>query len=97
MTPDELKRAGERINNLKKLFNIREGWKQEDDTLPPRVLEEKLPTGVVEGVGLSKEDLDMMIRGYYGARGWTEAGLVPEARLRELDLLDVVGEPAPAV
>ena len=35
MTPDDLKKAGERINNLKKLFNIREGWKSEDDTLPP--------------------------------------------------------------
>ena len=32
--PDELKKAGERINNLKKLFNIREGWTRADDTLP---------------------------------------------------------------
>ena len=97
MTPDELKRAGERINNLKKLFNIREGWKPEDDTLPPRVLEEKLPTGVVEGIGLPKEELDLMIRGYYRARGWTEEGLIPEAKLRELELLDVVEEPVPVV
>ena len=32
VTPNELKKAGERINNLKKLFNIREGWTRGDDT-----------------------------------------------------------------
>jgi aldehyde:ferredoxin oxidoreductase len=89
MTPDELKTAGERINNLKKLFNIREGWTREDDTLPPRVLHEALPTGVVEGVGLTRADLDMMIQAYYRARGWTEEGLIPEEKLRELGLLPV--------
>ena len=96
MTPDELKRAGERINNLKKMFNIREGWSREDDNLPPRALQEKLPTGVVSGVGLTRDELDLMIDAYYRARGWTEDGLIPEAKLRELDLLDVVGEPVAA-
>jgi len=49
MTATELQQAGERINTLKDLFNIREGWRQEDDTLPPRVLTEMLPTGMVQG------------------------------------------------
>ena len=96
MTPGELKRAGERINNAKKMFNIREGWTRADDTLPPRVLHEALPTGVVEGVGLTREDLDLMIRSYYRARGWTEDGLIPDEKLRDLELLDVVREPTPA-
>ena len=96
MTPDQLKQAGERINNLKKLFNIREGWVRSDDTLPPRVLQEKLPTGVARGVGLSREDLDMMIGGYYQARGWTEDGQVPDSKARELGLADLVSEPVPA-
>ena len=94
MSPQELKQAGERINNLKKLFNIREGWTRNDDTLPPRILEEKLPTGVVEGVGLTKEDLDEAITGYYRARGWTEDGMIPDEKLRDLDLLDIVQAPA---
>ncbi len=96
MTPDQLKQAGERINNLKKLFNIREGWVRSDDTLPPRVLQEKLPTGVARGVGLSREDLDMMIGGYYQARDWTEDGQVPDSKARELGLADLVSEPVPA-
>ena len=92
MTPVELKQAGERINNLKKLFNIREGWTREDDTLPPRALQERLPTGVVEGIGLDKKDLNMMIAAYYRARGWTEDGLIPEEKLRELELVEVIRE-----
>ena len=87
MTPEELGRAGERISNLKKLFNIREGWRHSDDTLPARVLKERLPTGVVRGVGLTRAELDEMIADYYRARGWTEDGLIPESKLRELDLV----------
>ncbi len=89
MTPEELRKAGERINNLKKLFNIREGWTRADDTLPPRVLSETLPSGVARGVGLAREELDMMVAAYYRARGWTEDGLVPEEKLRELGLEDI--------
>lgn len=94
-TSDDLKRAGERINNLKKLFNIREGWTREDDTLPRRVLREELPTGVANGIGLTRSDLDMMIDGYYRARGWTEDGLVPAGKLAELGLGEALSEQAP--
>jgi aldehyde:ferredoxin oxidoreductase len=94
MTAGELKLAGERINNLKKLFNIREGWSREDDTLPQRVLREKLEGGIAQGIGLSRSDLDMMIAGYYRARGWTEDGLVPDSKIESLDLADAVAAPA---
>ena len=86
MTPAELRLSGERINNLKKLFNIREGWTRADDTLPPRTLQEKLPTGVAAGVGLTRQELDYMIAGYYQARGWTADGLIPPSKLTELGL-----------
>jgi len=94
MTAGELKLAGERINNLKKLFNIREGWSREDDTLPQRVLREKLEDGIAQGIGLSQSDLDMMIAGYYRARGWTEDGLVPDSKIESLDLADAIASPA---
>lgn len=86
----ELRLAGERINNVKKMFNIREGWRREDDTLPRRVFEEALPTGVAAGVGLREEDLDMMALGYYRARGWRDDGTIPAAKLRELGLEGMV-------
>ncbi len=91
MSADDLRLAGERINNLKKQFNIREGWQRADDTLPPRVFQEALPTGVAAGVGLDKQDLDMMIQGYYRARGWRKDGTIPMGKLHELELDDVVG------
>jgi hypothetical protein len=32
----------------------------------------------------------MMLQSYYRARGWTADGLIPEQKLRELELLDIV-------
>jgi aldehyde:ferredoxin oxidoreductase len=89
LTLEELRRVGERITNLKKAFNIREGWRREDDTLPPRILSEVLSDGAAQGVSLSRAELDLMIDGYYRARGWTPDGLIPEAKLRELGLGDL--------
>jgi aldehyde:ferredoxin oxidoreductase len=83
----ELRRVGERIHTLKKLFNVREGWQPEDDWLPQRLLSETLPTGVAQGVGLTAAELREMIQGYYLARGWDESGLVPEKKLKELGML----------
>ncbi len=86
MTADELRTAGERINNMKKLFNVREGWLREDDTLPVRALSEELVDGVGKGAALSREDLDMMIASYYRVRGWTVDGDIPASKLVELGL-----------
>jgi aldehyde:ferredoxin oxidoreductase len=85
----ELKHTGERIHNLKKLFNMREGWRTEDDWLPPRLLTEPLPTGVAQGIGLPAEELREMIQSYYRARGWDKSGFIPEDKLRELGLTEV--------
>ncbi len=85
---DELKRIGERIHNLKKLFNQREGWRAQDDWLPERLLQETLPTGVAQGVGLSPDELRGMIASYYQARGWDENGLISAKKLEELGLPD---------
>ena len=86
---EELKKAGERINNLKKLFNIREGWTREDDTLPERVLTEALPDGAAAGVGLTEDDLQMMVSAYYQARGWNPDGTIPGSKLAELDIVEL--------
>jgi aldehyde:ferredoxin oxidoreductase len=85
-TGAELRRAGERIHTLKKLFNIREGWRPEDDWLPERLLSEALPTGVGRGIGLSPDELRQMVRGYYQAREWDESGFVSERKLQQLEI-----------
>ena len=83
----ELRRAGERINTIKRLFNQREGWQPKDDWLPPRLLSEALSTGVAIGVALTAAELSEMIRGYYQARQLDKDGFVTEQKLRELDVL----------
>jgi aldehyde:ferredoxin oxidoreductase len=85
-TGAELRRAGERIHTLKKLFNIREGWQPEDDWLPERLLSEILPTGVARGIGLSPDELREMLRGYYQARQWDEKGFVSARKLQQLEI-----------
>jgi aldehyde:ferredoxin oxidoreductase len=84
----ELRRVGQRIQIFKRLFNQREGWRPTDDWLPPRLLNEILPTGVVQGTGLTADELRNMIQGYYKARGCDKNGFVPQEKLRELGLAD---------
>ena len=82
----ELRRVGQRIHTLKKLFNIREGWRTEDDWLPPRLLADALPTGVGRGTSLTPAELNEMIQSYYQARGWDNRGFVSAENLKELGL-----------
>lgn len=82
----ELQRVGERVCTLKKLFNIREGWRPEDDWLPERLFNEALPTGAARGASLTRAELREMIRGYYRARGWDEEGFIPEKKIAELGI-----------
>ena len=97
VSPEGLVLAGERICTLKKLFNVREGWTRADDTLPPRVLEEPLSSGVGAGVALPRAELDAMIASYYEARGWTPTGMVPADRIAALGLSDIVAPEAAAL
>ncbi len=88
MTPSGLKAAGERINNIKKAFNIREGWKRSDDWLPARLFIDPVTEGEGKGTVISKEGLSLMIDDYYRARDWTNEGLIPDDKLRALELED---------
>ena len=89
MTADELALVGERAWNLKKAFNIREGWTKEDDWLPDRVLEDPVPSGPSKGSFVTRDELRMMIDDYYQARGWTKDGLIPKSKLIELGMEDI--------
>jgi len=86
MTAEEMGKAGERINNLARIFNIREGLTREDDTLPPRAMEDPILSGVGAGNFVSREELDIMLDGYYEARGWTKSGIPAISKLEELGL-----------
>lgn len=76
--------AGERINNLVRLFNLREGLTADDDSLPERFSTEALPDGPCQGETV---DVSQMLQTYYKLRGWTEDGKPTREQLEKLDLL----------
>ena len=82
-----LLRAGERIWNLERLFNLRAGFTGADDALPRRVLEEPADAGVHRGEVCH---LDVMLPAYYRLREWTEAGEPTPALLARLGLADLL-------
>ena len=77
---------------LKKTYNLREGWKPEDDALPARFLETPLPDGASAGACLDAATLDSMIRAYYSRRGWSEDGRPPPQRTQGLLRVHAEGE-----
>jgi aldehyde:ferredoxin oxidoreductase len=86
-TPEEVLKVGERVNNLAKAFNVREGFTRADDTLPERLMTEPLKAGASKGHVISREDLDKMLDEYYSLRGWdVETGTPTRAKLTDLRL-----------
>lgn len=83
---EELKKAGERINNLARLFNLREGLSRKDDVLPPKFSSVPIPQGASKGCVIAQGELDFMLDDYYSSRGWTEQGEPTKERLKELGL-----------
>lgn len=86
----ELMRTGERINNLKKAFNIREGWSRADDWLPTRLLKHDAKSQGMHGAIISEAELTKMINEYYSARGWTPEGLIPTEKYKSLGMNDIL-------
>ncbi|MCW3998972.1 MAG: aldehyde ferredoxin oxidoreductase family protein [Candidatus Bathyarchaeota archaeon] len=87
MTADELAMAGERVNTLAKLINLREGLSRSDDTLPWKVMNQPVPDdGPAKGSVVTQEELDLMLDDYYQARGWTVEGVPPKTKLQKLGL-----------
>ncbi len=90
-SPEELRRSGERINVLGRLFSIREGLTRKDDTLPWKIMNVPIPDDcVARGSFVSQEDLDLMIDDYYNARGWTKDGVPSVKQLIEIGMDDLV-------
>ena len=82
---EELLTTGERIFNLCRMFNVREGISRVDDALPAR-LGEPLPDGASAGETVSAEDLEELLDEYYELRGWDKNGIPTPETLARLGL-----------
>lgn len=87
-TDETLLEAGERIWNLEKLFNIREGIDSKEDKLPKRLLEVPIQNGPSKG---EIHRLDILLPEYYAVRGWDEDGIPTEETLKKLGLEEYLG------
>ncbi len=80
---DEVMKIGERVNNLVRLFNIRQGLTRDLDTLPKRFFSEPLKEGPCRDRVVQ---LDQLIEEYYLVRGWDEIGFPEKDKLEELGI-----------
>ncbi len=87
-TGSEMLKKGERIWNLERLYNQREGFTENDDTLPGRILNEPFKFGHSKGTTI---DLDEMLSEYYKLRSWSPKGKISKDKLSELDLTEEAG------
>lgn len=89
---DLLMMIGERIYNLQKLFNVREGFTRKDDNLPYRITHDPISNGVSKGNFVTEEELQKMLDEYYQARGWSKEGIPTKMHLVRLGLIKEADE-----
>jgi len=88
-TVRDLLKDGERIFNLKRLFNIACGIRRKDDILPKRFLKEAFSEGGAKGQVVN---LDKMLREYYEYRDWDEDGKPSRRKVEELGIFDILSQ-----
>jgi aldehyde:ferredoxin oxidoreductase len=82
-TQEELLKAGERIYNVKRLFNVGCGMSRKDDTLPLRHQTFKREG---EGLIVNLPPIGRMLSDYYQIRGWDEIGIPTNKKIEELEI-----------
>jgi len=85
-TPKSYLTVGERIWNLTRMFNVREGMTADDDILPKRFYTEKMPEGDAKGLVVDKDQFEKAKLEYYSLREWSNKGIPTDAKLRKLGL-----------
>ncbi|MFT4885237.1 MAG: aldehyde:ferredoxin oxidoreductase [Natronomonas sp.] len=90
----DLRRVGERVWTLVRLFNAREGFDRAGDELPA-AFTDPIPDGPAAGDRIDPEGFDLLLDAYYAARGWNREGLPTRETLERLDLEAVVDPETP--
>ena len=84
-TAFELMKVVERGNTLARIFNLREGFTEKDDWLPPRFFLPKT-SGALSQTSVNPKDLQKAKLLYYDMMGWTEQGIPKQSALDQLDI-----------
>ena len=91
MSPSQVLTIGERVIDLERAFNVREGITRKDDILPERFLKEPLPKECGASAG-SVVELEPMLEEYYHVRGWHPETGIPTDETFEKSNLKYVEE-----
>jgi len=84
---EEFNKAGERIFNLEKMMNYREGFDKKDDILPERFYTNKFTEGPKKGSVVNRQEFEATLEAYYTNRGWDTVTSRPtNEKLEELGL-----------
>jgi len=81
----ELMKLGERINTMARMFNIREGFKKDDDWLPERFFTPHTSGALVE-TSIDSKNFKSAREFYYEIMGWNENGIPTKVKLNDLDI-----------
>jgi aldehyde:ferredoxin oxidoreductase len=80
----------ERLRNLERIFDIRQGLTRADDALPKKFFEKPLTKGKYEGAVLDRDKFETMKDEYYMLRGWDkQTGAPSKEKMAELGLADL--------
>ncbi len=86
LTLDDLLEIGERVINMARVFNVREGFSRQDDVLPERFYH-GLENGALAGESMPRDDFQEALTVLYGLKGWDpENGTPSRQRLESLSL-----------
>jgi aldehyde:ferredoxin oxidoreductase len=89
-TIDSYLLAGERIWNLIRLFNLREGLDPGEDKLPIRFYKDSFTKGPAKGIVLPIDEFQKSLQEYYLLRGWDKNGIPTTKKIKELGLTNYV-------
>jgi aldehyde:ferredoxin oxidoreductase len=86
-TPEEFHKAGERIINMERIFNHREGFTRADDWLPDRFFEDAPTIGPAKGITVDRKEFSKTLDEYYKMREWDSDSASPtQEKIIDLEL-----------
>jgi aldehyde:ferredoxin oxidoreductase len=81
----ELMKTGERVTNMARACNLREGFTKKDDWLPERFFQPQT-SGPLSKTTVNPRKFRAALRMYYGMMGWDKNGVPTKSKLGELGI-----------
>ena len=90
---ERLLEVSERVRNLERMFDVRQGLRRKDDSLPGKFFTQPLTSGPYKGEVMDETRFEQMKDEYYDIRGWDKkTGIPTPEKLSELGLQATIEE-----